>query len=103
MQNVTTATGLGFISHFDSFWTEWDLFKYDGLHPNKKVTKTLISNCINCIAFSLKWWSLQQDPVQCFDSALFSPVYDSAGPADCNFASLTYLSIPTRITEKEMC
>ncbi len=54
MQNVTTATGLGFISHFDSFWTEWDLFKYDGLHPNKKGTKKLISNCINCIAFSLK-------------------------------------------------
>ncbi len=26
MQNFTTATGLGFISHFDSFWTEWDLF-----------------------------------------------------------------------------
>lgn len=36
------------------FDTEWDLFKYDGLHPNKKGTKKLISNCINFIAFSLK-------------------------------------------------
>ena len=51
-QNFSTATGLGFISHFDSFWTEWDLFKYDGLHLSRKGTGKLMCNFINFIAFS---------------------------------------------------
>ena len=34
MLNFSTATGVGFISHFDSFWTKQDLFKRDGLHPH---------------------------------------------------------------------
>jgi hypothetical protein len=54
MQNFTTATGLGFISNFDYFWTERDLFKFDGLHLNRKGSERLTSNFINFIAFSLK-------------------------------------------------
>lgn len=40
MQNLSAATGLGFISHFDSIWTKWDQFKYDG-HPKRNGTKNL--------------------------------------------------------------
>lgn len=43
-KNFATASGLGFISHFDSFWTRWDLFIHDRLHPNRKGTEILISN-----------------------------------------------------------
>lgn len=53
MQSFTTATGLGFISNFDSFWTKWGLFKYEGLHLNKKVTGLLIESFVNSFAFSL--------------------------------------------------
>ena len=64
MLNVTTAPGLSFISHFDSFWTEKDLFKYDGRHLNRKVTGILIGNFINFIYFSLNLWFPLQDPAQ---------------------------------------
>lgn len=53
MENFCTATGLGFISHFDSFWTKRDLFKHDGLHLNKRGTGVLSRNLINFIAFNL--------------------------------------------------
>lgn len=53
MQNISTATGLGFNSHFDYFWTKRDLFKCDGLHLNRKGTGILTKNCIHFIAFSL--------------------------------------------------
>lgn len=53
MENFSTATGLAFISHFDSFWTRQDLFKHDGLHLNKRGTGVLIQNFINFIAFNL--------------------------------------------------
>ena len=52
MQNFTTTTRLGFIlviGHFDSFWTKWDLFEFNGLHPNRKGTGKLIFNSINFI------------------------------------------------------
>ena len=65
MQNFTTATGLGFISNFDYFWTEQDLFKRDGLHLNRMGTSRLINNLINFTAFSLKWHLAQLDPAQC--------------------------------------
>ena len=65
MQNFTTATGLGFISNFDYFWTEQDLFKRDGLHLNRMGTSRLINNLINFTAFSLKWHFAQLDPAQC--------------------------------------
>lgn len=51
MRNFATATGLGFISNFDYFWTERDLFKPDGLHVNKKGSEKLTRNFINFIAF----------------------------------------------------
>ena len=54
MQNFTTAAGHGFISNFDYFWTERDLFKADGLHLNRKGSERLTKNFINFIAFSLK-------------------------------------------------
>ena len=54
MQNFATATGLGFVSNFDWFWTEHELFKTDGLHLNRKGTEKLIHNFINFIAFSLQ-------------------------------------------------
>ena len=54
LENFSTATGYGFISHFDSFWTRWDLFKHDGLHLNRKGTGILIHNLINFIAFNTK-------------------------------------------------
>ena len=47
MENFTTATGLGFISKFNSLWTKWDLFKPDGLHLNRKGTGILTQNFIN--------------------------------------------------------
>lgn len=47
-----TATGHGFISNFDCFWTRYDLFKPDGLHPNRKGTKQLAKNFIQHIAFN---------------------------------------------------
>ncbi|KAL7398411.1 hypothetical protein ABVT39_009423 [Epinephelus coioides] len=54
MHSFATATGLGFISNFDYFWTERDLFKSDGLHLNRMGTERLSRNFINFIAFSLK-------------------------------------------------
>ncbi len=104
MQNFTTATGLGFISNFDSFWTKWDLFKYDGLHPNRKGTRKPIYN-FNFIAFSHNWWCPQQDPTQHPSSVCQSRVLDSAGPSGAGsgsgpgFTSLPISSIPVRITK----
>lgn len=54
MQNFATATGLGFVSNFDCFWTEHELFKTDGLHLNRKGSEKRIHNFINFIAFSLQ-------------------------------------------------
>ncbi len=52
MRNFATATGLGFISNFNYFWTDRDLFKPDGLHLNKMGAEMLTRNFINFIAFS---------------------------------------------------
>ncbi len=52
LENFTSATGFGYISHFDSFWTRCDLFRHDGLHPNMKGTNVLTHNLINFIAFN---------------------------------------------------
>ncbi len=52
LENFTTATGLGFISHFDSFWTKREMFRPDGLHLNRKGTGQLTQNLINFVAFN---------------------------------------------------
>lgn len=54
MENFTTATGLGFISHFDSFWTKRDMFRLDGLHLNREGAGKLTQNFTTLIAFNLK-------------------------------------------------
>ena len=54
MQNYCIATDVFFISNFDSFWSQSDLFKRDKLHPNTKGIATLTRNFISFIAFSLK-------------------------------------------------
>ena len=89
MQNFTTATGLGFISNFDYFWTEQDLFKRDGLHLNRMGTSRLINNLINFTAFSLKWHFAQLDPAQCPILVSHNPVPDSVGQAAAGSASST--------------
>lgn len=49
------ATGYGFISQFDSFWTRPDLYKPDGLHPNIKGVKLFTTNLIYHIAFNFNY------------------------------------------------
>ena len=79
MQNFTTATGLGFISNFDYFWTEQDLFKRDGLHLNRMGTSRLIHNLISFTMFSLNWQFPQLDPAQCPNLASHNPVQVKLG------------------------
>lgn len=52
IDNITTATGTGFISNFDSFWNRQDLFNYDGLHLNSNGSGKLQHNYITFIAFN---------------------------------------------------
>ena len=52
LKNFCSATGYDFISNFDYFWTNSGLYRKDGLHPNRKGTKQLTDNFIQCIAFS---------------------------------------------------
>ena len=78
MQNFTTAAELGFISKFDYFWTEQDLFKCDGLHLNRMGTN---HNLTNFTVFSLNWHFPQRDPAQCPNLASHNPVLGSAGQA----------------------
>lgn len=52
LKNFCTATGQGFISHFDFFWTRHGLYNSDGLHPNIKGVKQLTKNIIQYIAFN---------------------------------------------------
>lgn len=44
LRNFCSACGYGYISHFDSFWTEEKLYKYDRLHPNHKGITVLAKN-----------------------------------------------------------
>lgn len=50
LKNLCYATGQGFISNFDIFWTNAKLYRSDGLHPNKKGTQELTKNVIHFIA-----------------------------------------------------
>ena len=52
MKTFCIATGNGFISNFDCFWTRVDLYKSDGLHLNAKGSNQLNRNLIQFIAFN---------------------------------------------------
>ncbi|KAL7373121.1 hypothetical protein ABVT39_027882 [Epinephelus coioides] len=47
LRHFCTACGYGYISHFDSFWTDSGLYKHDKLHPNSNGVTVLASN-ISC-------------------------------------------------------
>ena len=53
LQKYCTTTDAVYISNFDSFWCQSDLFKKDKLHPNTKGLATLTRNFINFIAHDL--------------------------------------------------
>ena len=44
LANWTEKNDIGFVNNFDSFWERKDLFKRDGLHPNKKGSTVLSAN-----------------------------------------------------------
>ena len=44
LKALCTATGLGFISNFDGFWTRSHLYKADGLHPNWRGANEMARN-----------------------------------------------------------
>lgn len=53
MKKFTTATGCGFISNLDSFWTRRDLFKQGGVHLSRNGTGILSHNVFGFIALAL--------------------------------------------------
>ena len=53
MKNYCLATEAEFINNFNTFWTQRDLFKADGLHPNMKGVKRITKHFIDFIAYKI--------------------------------------------------